>query len=135
MKLLTKSSDYAIRALAALSGGRYKFLTAREIAAQEKIPYQFLRRILQTLIKHKLVTSREGLNGGFRINMKPADISVADIIRIFQGDVRLTECMFRKKICPNRPDCILRREIMRIARITEKEFEKITFAKLLKARK
>ena len=58
MKLFTKHTDYAIRALLELAGSKDEFLSARQIAKQQRIPYQFLRQILQGLIKNKLVISK-----------------------------------------------------------------------------
>ena len=96
------------------------------------MPYQFLRRILQRLVKAGLVESRKGAGGGFRLCADPAAIHVADVIRKFQGAVELSECMFRKKICENRATCVLRREIKRIERLVTVEFEKLTIQRLMK---
>lgn len=134
MKLLTKSSDYAIRALVVLADNKGDFVSARKISKEQNIPYQFLRRIMQGLIQNKLVISREGIDGGFKISADPDKIGIKDIINIFQGDVRLAECVFRKKICTNRPECILRREINHVEKMVEKELGVITLSRLLKTR-
>ncbi|MGR3309273.1 MAG: RrF2 family transcriptional regulator [Candidatus Brocadiales bacterium] len=135
MKLLTKNSDYAIRALIVLARNKTTFLSARKIAKQQDIPYQFLRSILQELIRNNLVVSREGGSGGFRINANPEDISIVDVIKIFRGNLQLTECMFRKKICTSYSSCVLRKEIKRVKKLVEKEFSEITLARLLKKQK
>ncbi|MBD3263800.1 MAG: Rrf2 family transcriptional regulator [Candidatus Omnitrophica bacterium] len=130
MKLLTKHTDYAVRALLVLAKKRGEFISAREIAEAQNMPYQFVRRILQQLIRHKLVVSKEGTGGGFRLNTSPEKISTVDIIRIFQGKVQLSECMFRKRLCRRRRNCALRKQIKRIERIVSKEFENITIGRL-----
>ena len=107
MKLLTKNSDYAIRALLVLAEKRDSFLSARDIAREQGIPYQFLRKILQELIKNKLVVSREGGKGGFKISKDPNSINIVDVRRVFQGNIQLAECMFRKQLCSNRETCML----------------------------
>lgn len=132
MKLLTKHSDYAIRALLVLAQKNGMFLSARLIAKEQNIPYQFLRGILQTLLKRKLIVSREGGGGGFRLNQPPESIIVEEVIRIFQGDIQLSECMFREKICRNRAVCVLRKQIQRIEQIVVKEFQDITIGTLLR---
>ena len=131
MKLLTKHSDYAIRALLFLGQHAHAYYSSREIARKQGIPYQFLRRILQQLIAGGLVVSRGGGRGGFRLIKTPGSISVVDVIKIFQGDVQFSQCMFRRKLCAQRAGCGLRREINRIERIVDNEFRKITLAKLL----
>lgn len=132
MKLLTKHTDYAIRALLVLARKKKLFVSARAIAKEQKIPYQFLRGILQTLIKHKLVVSKEGGGGGFKLNMPPRSITIEQIIKIFQGNVQFSECMFRKKICCNRSACVLRKQIQKIEQVVIGKFAKITIAALLR---
>ncbi|NEX14852.1 MAG: Rrf2 family transcriptional regulator [Prosthecochloris sp.] len=131
MKVLTKNTDYAIRALLVLGTHEGEYVSARQISQQQGIPYQFLRRILQELNKNGLTTSREGAHGGVRLEKNPDAIRVRDVIEIFQGKVELSECMFRKQICANRASCVLRHEIMRIEEIVSREFGQITLGKLL----
>jgi Rrf2 family protein len=135
MKLLTKNTDYAIQALLVLAKNKDKYLSARDISEQQKIPYQFLRRILSELIKHKLVTSKEGGGGGFKLLKEPRQIPIEKVMNIFQGVVQFSECMFRNKICSNRETCVLRSEITRIESIAIKEFSSITIDALLRRMK
>jgi len=130
VKLLTKNSDYAVRALLVLARNRERYVSAREIARLQNIPYQFLRRILQELIRTKLVVSREGSGGGFKIKVDPGAISLVDIIKIFQGEIQLNDCMFRKNICAKRSGCALRLVIKRVEKIIERQFEGVVLASL-----
>ncbi len=132
MKLLTKESDYAIRAIVSAARRGDGYVSSRRIAEEESIPLQFLRRILVALVKAGVVQSKEGVNGGIRLIKDPQSIRLADIIRIFQGDIRLTECLFRRKLCSNRNTCVLRRRIARIEQLVTSEFERITIADLIK---
>jgi len=131
MKVLTKNTDYAIRALLVLGMHEGEYVSARQISQEQEIPYQFLRRILQDLNKHGLTSSREGAQGGVRLEKNPDAIGVRDVIEIFQGKVELSECMFRKQLCANRASCVLRHEIMRIEQLVSREFGQITLGKLL----
>ncbi len=132
MKVLTKNTDYAIRALLALAARKGSYLSAKCISTEHDIPYQFLRRLLQEMIRHGLIVSKEGVKGGFMMEMDPDTISVTQLIEIFQGKVQVSECMFRKQICGNRSRCVLRHEIMRIEQVVQSEFEKVTIGKLLR---
>ncbi|MBU1999387.1 MAG: Rrf2 family transcriptional regulator [Candidatus Omnitrophota bacterium] len=135
MKLITKNSDYAIRAMLALANSKKCFLSARQISKEQNVPYQFLRVILRKLIRNNMVFSREGINGGFKINVDPKKVSITDIIKIFQGNVQLSECMFRRRLCVNRARCILRKEIRRVEQVVEKEFRGITLGRLVRNQK
>lgn len=131
MKVLNKETDYAVRALLSLGMKSDGWTSAKVISDEQTIPYQFLRRILQELIRNGLVESKEGAGGGVRLAKNPADIGVAQVIEIFQGKVQLSECMFRKQLCSNRANCVLRHEIMRIEKLVNDEFSQITIGKLI----
>jgi Rrf2 family protein len=132
MKVLTKNTDYAIRALLALASKKGSYVSAKSIATEHDIPYQFLRRLLQEMIRHNLIISKDGVQGGFMMQKDPDEITVTELIEIFQGKVQVSECLFRKQICGNRARCVLRHEIMRIEQVVQSEFEKVTIGKLLR---
>ena len=131
MKLLTKNTDYAVRALIELAQKKDEYISAREISDKQDIPYEYLRKILQKLISNEYATSKEGGKGGVKISSKPEEIKVIDIINLFQGEVQLSECVFRKQICQNRATCVLRKNIRRIENMVREEFEGITIESLL----
>jgi Rrf2 family protein len=135
MKVLTKHTDYAIRALIALAENRGDYHSSREISEVQSIPYQFLRRILQKLAREGIVESKEGAGGGVKLAVHPSRIRVVDIIKIFQGDIELSACMFRDTICENRRTCVLRKEIKRIEKMVTREFAKLTIQKLVERSK
>jgi Rrf2 family protein len=132
MKLLTKNSDYAVRALLVLGANKGAYISARDIAKAQNLPYQYLRRILQVLIKEKFVESKEGGRGGVKIVVAPRNIHLTDVIRLFQGNIQFSECMFRHKICQNRSTCVLRKRIGVIEQKVIKELEGITIGTLLR---
>jgi Rrf2 family protein len=132
MKLITKQTDYAIRAVMTLAGTGDRRTPTREIATKERLPLPYLRRILQVLIKNGIVTSKEGVTGGVKLAHRPAEIQLIDLIEMFQGSIQLSECMFRKKLCHNRSTCVLRKRIQEIERRVTREFEDITIADLLR---
>ncbi|MBP7161976.1 MAG: Rrf2 family transcriptional regulator [Candidatus Omnitrophica bacterium] len=132
MKILTKDTDYAVRALILLAKEKDVFLSAKNISDTLNIPYHFLRGILQKLIQDGFIESKEGVSGGVRIIRNPSQIRIIDLIKLFQGGFELSDCMFRQAICPNRKTCVLRAELKRIENTVSQEFEKLTIAKLLK---
>ena len=131
MQLLTKHTDYAIRALLTLAQHGDNYLSARRIADEQQIPYQFLRGLLQELVRAGLISSREGAHGGVKLIKDPKTISVREVIALFQGSIELSECMFRKQMCANRSNCVLRHQILKIERMVSAEFDKVTIGSLL----
>jgi Rrf2 family cysteine metabolism transcriptional repressor len=131
MKLITKETDYAIRAVIQMAGTGKEYVSSRDIASEQDIPLHFLRRILQGLTKAGLVDSKEGISGGVRLRARAEDIHLDDLVRIFQGDIQLSDCMFRKRICSNRETCVLRKRIKKIDDMVTEQFKGITIADLL----
>jgi len=131
MTLVSKNSDYAIRALMALAQkpGR-GFVSSSALAGADGIPLRFLRRILRDLLRAKMIEAKEGVRGGVRLARRPEKITVANIIQLFQGPVQLSRCMFRSRLCGNRSSCVLRRRIKGIEAIVSREFQGITIAGL-----
>jgi Rrf2 family transcriptional regulator, cysteine metabolism repressor len=131
MKLLTKQTDYAARALIFLAQHRDEFVSSNAMARKNKIPLHFLRQVLQTLIKKGIITSQEGVDGGVKISAKPQNIYLSDLIGMFQGKIQLSKCMFRNRVCPNRNHCVLRKRVKTIEKKIVDEFKGISIQTLL----
>jgi len=134
MKLITRNTDYAMRALCfvAKQGGRS--VSAAEMVAAIVIPRSFLRKILQTLSREGLLNSTKGQGGGFALAFSPKEIHLTDLIRIFQSTIQLNECVFKKKLCPNRGTCVLKKEIDSIEGDMLDRLRKITIASLIRSK-
>ncbi|OGS35052.1 MAG: hypothetical protein A2293_15565, partial [Elusimicrobia bacterium RIFOXYB2_FULL_49_7] len=108
-----------------------EYISVASIAAQENIPVAYLRRIAATLIKKGYFMTKEGKTGGVKLVREPDTIHLIDVIRSFQGELELSTCMFRKKLCDNRSTCVLRCRLKSIERKLIQEFEEITIQCLL----
>lgn len=60
-------------------------LTAEEISTAQQIPLKFLEGILRDLRLARFVGTVRGPEGGYRLAKAPAEISVADVIRVLDG--------------------------------------------------
>ncbi len=89
---LSSRSEYALLALVHLSRNIDKgYLPVQAIAAAQGIPPKFLEQILLTLKRGRYVRSVKGQRGGFCL-AKPADrITLAEVIRLFDGALAPTE--------------------------------------------
>lgn len=132
MKLITRDTDYAVRALSFIAQRKGEIISVESLAANLKIPRPFLRKILQLLNKRRVLKSYKGQGGGFRLRISPDKIFLSDIMEVFQGGLKLNSCLFKRKICPNRSVCALRRKINRIEEGMISELKTITIGSLLK---
>lgn len=83
---LTNRSEYALLALVYLARKTPGVMThGDEIAERQKIPKRFLQQILHFLKQARLVKSGKGRAGGYELARKSADISLAEIVRLFEG--------------------------------------------------
>lgn len=89
---LTSRSEYALLAMIHLT--RYDgegYLSAEQIAKEQEIPLRFLEQILLALKRAQYLMSSKGQHGGFRLAKDAHEISVAEIIRFFDGALAPTE--------------------------------------------
>ena len=132
MKLITRDSDYAVRALSYIAKRKKKIVSVKELADNLKIPQPFLRKILQILNRKKILKSYKGIGGGFMLSDAPGKIFVTDIMRIFQGPIKFSEHLFKKNACPHVKTCALKKKLDCIEKKAISELESITIASLIK---
>ena len=130
MKLITRNTDYAMRALCYIAKQGTSSVPVTEMVSELKIPRPFLRKILQTLSGEGLLHSTKGQGGGFTLARPAEKVLLTDLIRIFQNTIQLNECVFKKKLCPNRSACVLKKEIDSIERDVLGRLQGITIASL-----
>ncbi|MDO8535454.1 MAG: Rrf2 family transcriptional regulator [Candidatus Omnitrophota bacterium] len=132
LKLLSRNTDYAVRAVCYMAKDKKRIFSVRELVDALKMPRPFLRKILQVLNNKGLLRSYKGIGGGFRLARKAENIYLIDMIEAFQGPFKLNECFFKRKICPNRSSCSLKRKIDTIEGMVYKELKSITIGSILK---
>lgn len=132
MKLITRDSDYALRAVCFIAKGKDKTVAVTELVKKLKIPRPFLRKILQKLNLAGVLHSHKGTGGGFSLAKDPGKIYLTDLMKIFQGEFRMNECFLKKADCPNTRICPLRKKIMKIEDYVVRELRSISIASLLK---
>ena len=132
MKLITRDTDYAIRALCYIAKSKVDIVSVVSLVKELKIPRPFLRKILQILNKKRILKSYKGQGGGFSLAVAPNKIFLVDLINIFQGRLKLNECIFKKSICPNIKTCKLKKKIDAIEKYVISQLKDITISFLLK---
>lgn len=88
---ITAKVDYAVRAAAELAAAPQGPVKREALAENQGIPPKFLENILADLRRSGIVASQRGAEGGYRLAVPAAAVSVADIIRAVEGplaDVR-----------------------------------------------
>jgi Rrf2 family protein len=131
MKLITRDTDYALRAVVFISRNKEKVVPVTAMVKALKIPHPFLRKILQVLSHKGILRSVKGPGGGFALAKPSREIRLTELMRVFQGPLRINECLFKGGKCPNERTCVLRKKINRIEEKVAEELHSITIGSLL----
>lgn len=89
---LTSRSEYALLALVFLARNESTHhISVETIAKAQNIPAKFLEQIMLALKHGKYVHSVKGQHGGYKLAKAPDKISLAEVIRLFDGALAPTE--------------------------------------------
>jgi len=107
--MLTKSTEYAIRALVyiQLRNNLNQRPGVFEVANEIEAPAAFTAKILQTLTKHELIGSMKGRGGGFFFTDQKKTLSLFKVISIMEGNSVFTRCGFGLSQCSDSNPCPL----------------------------
>jgi len=135
MLKLSKKTEYAFMAarhLAMNNSGHYS--TAKEIAENYQIPFQLVAKVLQNFTKSELVTSFQGVKGGYKLNRTPDNISLIEIIKAVESNYQLTECMEQDSLrcnCSHLDYCKIRDPLIEIQRKIDNVFLQTSLKQIL----
>jgi Rrf2 family protein len=132
MNLLARDTDYAVRAILYMAQHEGALVSTADLDRDLKLPRPFMRKTLQVLQKEGYLTSVKGYKGGFRLDRKPSQIRLIDLMHVFQGEISLGDCLFKKKICHCVATCPLRRQVKSMEQDLLKKLKSITVADLMK---
>ena len=101
---LTRKADYGLRLMLEVGGSPGGATTTAEVVQRQQIPYEFLRKVAQTLVSHGLLVSERGVRGGFTLARPAETTSVLDIVRAFESPA-LNLCCVEPPRCDRRDIC------------------------------
>jgi Rrf2 family iron-sulfur cluster assembly transcriptional regulator len=102
---LTKRSDYAIRAMLALTSAGGGLMSSRKIAEEMKIPPRFLPQIMGDLTRAGLVEAHPGRAGGYRLARPASTVTLLTVIEAVEGDPHRQICVMRGTPCGVDGEC------------------------------
>lgn len=133
MKISTKGR-YAIRVMIDLAEhNTQEFIPLMDIAKRQEISEKYLEAIVVLLSKAGLVQSLRGKGGGYRLNKNPNEYTVAQILRITEGDFAPVACLEGEvNNCERIAECKTLKMWSGFQKVVEDYFEGITIEDLLK---
>ena len=115
MLRLSKKADYALLAMRHLAAnGDREAVSARELAESYDIPSELLAKVLQRLVRARLLDSHQGIRGGYGLARPAEKVSVAEVIQAIDGPLTVTACTANDHSCEQYTKCNIRDPLWRI---------------------
>lgn len=103
---LAQSGIAAVSYLAAVSG-EDRLSGSSEIAAAREISQQLIAKVLTVLSRAGLVEGTRGPSGGYRLARPAAEITLLDVVKVFENPEDRVMCPFGPNWCGRGPHCPL----------------------------
>lgn len=129
--LVTRETDYAVRTVLYLAKNRNRMASVTEVAHAMHIPKSFLAKLLQRLVRSRILTSSRGVNGGFQLVQKPSEITLLSIMEAVQGPAGINVCAIDSKRCKLSSTCSVHPVWVEIRKEVEKRLKRETIGKLI----
>jgi Rrf2 family protein len=131
--MISTTAKYALRAVVFLAKHEGGFSNRAEIAKATLVPHDYLLKVLNELDAAKIVESRRGPGGGYRLVPSAESLTTLSVVLAVDKIPRITECPLgfaeHVKLCP------LHKLLDDASRKVEETFQKTTIADLIPGRK
>jgi Rrf2 family protein len=81
---LSRSTHYALAATLEMAAVDDEPVSVSRVAARNGIPETALAKVVQQLVRAGIAEGTRGVGGGYRLTRKPREISLLDVIRVFE---------------------------------------------------
>ena len=103
---LTRAADYGVRVMIQLTAlkddGR---VSLPDLVQATGAPESFLSKVLQSLTRAELISSRRGQTGGFHITPRGIAASMRQVIEAVDGVICLNLCLTAGRSCSRKARC------------------------------
>ena len=121
--MISKKCKYAIHAMVYMAKTPTQQHTIQDISENCHVPKKFLEAILLELKKSGMLTSKLGKGGGYSLRLSPAEINLAEVIRLFDGAIAAVPCASYKFYvacdeCEEEETCTVRHSFLEVRNAT-----------------
>lgn len=104
--MLTRAADYAVRVMVHMATLPVGTRIQRSMLAEAtEVPDSFMSKVLQELVRARMIASRRGVDGGFQLAVAPQTVSMLDVVQAIDGPMRLNQCVGDKGNCARAAHC------------------------------
>lgn len=132
MKVSTKTR-YGLRIMLQLAeyASEENAVKGKDIVCRQEITEPYMEQIMIKLRKAGWVSTERGCNGGYRLNVIPEDVTILDLIELFEGPLDLVSCSGGNKRCARLNKCKTALPWRMLAENFRREAAKLTLAKII----
>ncbi len=84
------------------------YVSLKDISDRQEISMKYLEAIISKLSKGGLVDSARGKSGGYRLNRKPEEYKVGEILILTEKSLAPVSCIECDKVCTKEGSCLTR---------------------------
>ena len=104
-----------------------------EISKRQDISVKYLEQLIRPLKQANMVTSVRGPKGGHLLVKRPEEITLGQIVRLFEGQSELVECISNPEKCHMSDDCQVRLAWEDATRVLYEKLDSTTIADLMES--
>lgn len=105
----------------------------KEIAERQEISQKYIESIMTLLSKNGFVDAIHGKGGGYKLNKKPEEYKIGDILRLTEGTLAPVACLEKNApVCPRENGCRTLPLWSKLDELIEGYLDSVTIADLMK---
>ena len=105
--MISTKGRYAIRVMIDLAEhDQGKYIPLKDIAARQEISKKYLEIIVKDMVAGGLLTAASGKGGGYKLNRRPDEYPVGEILELMEGTLSPVACLAEDvNDCPRKGVC------------------------------
>lgn len=105
--IVSTRGRYALRVMIDLAEQHEdSFTPLKDVSARQAISQKYIEAIMTMLSKAGLVDGAHGKGGGYKLNRKPEEYKVGEILRLTEGTLAPVACLEKTDFnCDRKADC------------------------------
>ena len=130
---VSRLADYGLLLMTQIARSEGAVLrNAHSLALESGLPLPTVSKILKELLHRGLLVSHRGTKGGYCLAKDARQITIAEIIAVFEGEIAMTECSHTASgVCDLEPLCPIRRNMQIISHAVRAALEQVTLSDLV----
>jgi Rrf2 family protein len=132
---ISKSTRYALYAMAEMTVAGDAPTTVAAVAERYGIPEGALAKVFQQLVRAGLATGTRGIGGGYRLARRPNDITVLDVMSVFERPREPGGCLLHERAdqpCPAVSACNVHWLFSEVDELVRSTYESVTLPTLVR---